>query len=305
MSSVIEECPSQNLTYLQMEMDTFRPEYAELFVSNDNILKQYIRKSLIDLNGRKLVSSAKFRSLFIRPGMNSLGPCISDGVFDYAIGLRGKTWPCSARERIEDRNEKKWLSDSLVKDLVSDGCTYVPVRPRNSNQYDRLWRISFALSEKRLMSRMNYTQMLCYALLKITLKELINKTESTAELLCSYFLKTCLFWLIEETDNEDCIWNVTNLFSCFRLCMNKIIEWVDKCYCPNFFIPHNNMFIGRIHDGNKASLLLLLQSIQENGYKSLLKCESFREHALCTKVTEIEREANLDIFLQSHAHISV
>ena len=89
-----------------------------------------------------------------------------------------------------------WLPDVSKEDLMFRGCVYVPVGASYSPDYDILWRISFALAEKQLILRMTYPQLLCYALLKIVLKEFIDKKYSTRELLCSYFMKTCLFWVI-------------------------------------------------------------------------------------------------------------
>ena len=300
--SMTKENPSQKVTKLYMEMDEARPGYAKLFTLEHDIDNQYISKSLMNSEGRQLVSSAKFRGLFVRPGMESHGPCVSDGVFDFAISLRGNNWPAMAKERLMSCCSQTCLPGPIKQDLLSQGCVYVPVGPRNSSDYDKLWRISFALAERKLILRMNYTQMLCYALLKIVLKEFINQNDSTRELLCSYFMKTCLFWVIEGTDNNETLWSTSNLFKCFNLCMNKITGWVNDCVCPNYFLPQNNMFTGRIHDKNKSSLLDILHMITQD-IQTLLKCESFDQMRQSTEETEIEREAKLDILCYRVMHI--
>ena len=300
--SMTKETPSQKMTKLYMEMDEARPGYAKLFTLEHDIDNQYINKSLTNSEGRQLVSSAKFRGLFVRPGMDSHGPCVSDGVFDFAISFRGTNWPAMAKERLVSCCSQTWLPDPLKQDLLSRGCVYVPVGPRNSCDYDILWRISFALAERQLILRMNYTQMLCYALLKVVLKEYINKTDSTRELLCSYFMKTCLFWVIEDTDNSTDLWSTANLFKCFHLCITKITGWVKNCVCPNYFLPQNNMFTGRIHDGNKSCLLDILHMITDD-IQPLLKCESFDQSRSWTEVTEIDREAKRDILCYRVMHI--
>jgi hypothetical protein len=48
------------------------------------------------------------------------------------------------------------------------------------------------------------TQLMIYGMLKIILKEIISQHEEISELLCSYFLKTTLFWVIEETQATHC-----------------------------------------------------------------------------------------------------
>ena len=300
--SMTKTGPSQSVTKLYMEMHEARPGYANLFAPDCNIDNQYINKSFTIYKGRKLVSSAKFRGLFIRPGMDSHGPCVSDGVFDFAICLRGAIWPAMAKQRLMSCNSRTWLPDPLKYNLLSRGCVYVPVGPRNSSDYDMLWRISFALAERQLILRMTYAQVLCYALLKIVLKEYINKNDLTRDLLCSYYMKTCLFWVIEETDNNGKIWSSENLFNCFHLCITKITGWVNDCVCPNYFLPQNNMFIGRIYDGNKSSLLDILHMITDDT-RTLLLCESLYQRRPSIEGDEIEREAKLDILCYRVMHI--
>ena len=300
--SMTKTGPSQGVTKLYMEMYEARPGYAKLIAPDCDIDNQYINKSFTISEGRKLVSSAKFRGLFVRPGMESHGPCVSDGVFDFAICLRGAIWPAMAKQRLMSCNSRTWLPDPLKDKLLSGGCVYVPVGPRNSSDYDMLWRISFALAERQLILRMTYAQILCYALLKIVLKECINKNDLTRDLLCSYFMKTCLFWVIEETDNNENIWSSANLFNCFNLCITKITGWVNDCVCPNYFLPQNNMFIGRIHDGNKSNLLDILHMITDDT-RALLLCESLDQRQPSAEGAEIEREAKLDILCYRAMHI--
>jgi hypothetical protein len=54
------------------------------------------------------------------------------------------------------------------------------------------------MAEKQLSHAMNYTQILCYSLLKLSLKNIIDRNDNVKGLLCSYFMKTAVFWLSEE-----------------------------------------------------------------------------------------------------------
>ncbi|XP_052086554.1 uncharacterized protein LOC127723875 [Mytilus californianus] len=74
----------------------------------------------------------------------------------------------------------------------------VPIGPKTVSDGHFLWRISFSVAEKVLVHSFNFTQLLCYGLLKLTLKHIININDEVKELLCSYFLKTALFWVSEE-----------------------------------------------------------------------------------------------------------
>ncbi|XP_071144107.1 uncharacterized protein [Mytilus edulis] len=58
---------------------------------------------------------------------------------------------------------------------------------------------------------------------------------------------------------------------CFSLCLNKLISWVNTCYCPNYFIPEHNMFLGKINQYNNYSLLSVLNSIKYSGISGLMQ----------------------------------
>ncbi|XP_063408180.1 uncharacterized protein LOC134691543 [Mytilus trossulus] len=134
---------------------------------------------------------------------------------------------------------------------------------------DLLWRISFSVAEKQLVHSFNFTQFLCYGLLKLTLKRIVNTNDDVKDLMCSYFLKTALFWVSEEVDIDT--FKLPNLCICFSLCLNKLISWVNTCYCPNYFIPEHNMFLGKINQYNNYSLLSVLNSIKYSGISGLMQ----------------------------------
>ncbi|CAC5383664.1 unnamed protein product [Mytilus coruscus] len=87
--------------------------------------------------------------------------------------------------------------------------------------------------------------------------------------------------LVMETDNENPGFTRLRLiaggesvpcltFDCFKstrdglyLSVNAfLMSWVNNCYCPNYFIPEHNMFLGKITQGNKSKLLNVLDSIK-------------------------------------------
>lgn len=91
----------------------------------------------------------------------------------------------------------------------------------------------------------------CYGILKIFLEEVINE-QSSSPILCSYFMKTVLFWVIQN--DTTLIWNPDNLLFCFWNCFKLLMHWVNTGYCPNFFIPQSNMFRLKV-TGHTQSLL--------------------------------------------------
>ncbi|KAK3107411.1 hypothetical protein FSP39_013978 [Pinctada imbricata] len=124
---------------------------------------------------------------------------------------------------------------------------------------------------------MNYCQFLCYGLLKIFLKEVINTNQSISDLLCSYFLKTAIFWEIITTRST---WSKKDFLARFWDCFRRLISWVENGYCPNFFIPENNMFLGKIHGRVQRRLLDHLLSLYNKGYNCIPVCN-------CTPCTMI------------------
>ena len=128
---------------------------------------------------------------------------------------------------------------------------------------------------------MNHTQFICYGLLKIFLKEAIDTNPEVKGLLCSYFLKTALFWEITTTSNQ---WNPSTLLFCFWNCFCRLLQWISCSYCPNFFIPQNNMFGGKIEGRNRYKLLQHLRILYLEGYKCLLRCQSLANRLTLAKV---------------------
>ena len=118
---------------------------------------------------------------------------------------------------------------------------------------------------------MNHSQFLCYGLLKIFLKEAIDADPNTKGLLCSYFLKTALFWEITTSSNQ---WGPSSLMSCFWNCFRRLLQWVSCSYCPNFFIPQNNMFRWKIKGTHRDKLLQHMKTLYSEGYMCLLRCPS-------------------------------
>ncbi|XP_078337031.1 uncharacterized protein LOC111099656 isoform X1 [Crassostrea virginica] len=114
---------------------------------------------------------------------------------------------------------------------------------------------------------MNHCQFLCYGLLKIFLKEIINSNENES-CLCSYFMKTLVFWVIQN-DNH-LAWVPENLLMCFWTCFKLLISWVNRGECPNFFIPQNNMFRVKVVGQTQVALYDQLFDLYCKGISCLL-----------------------------------
>ena len=216
------------------------------------------------------------------------GPCLSDKdeCLDCAVCFHLYSWPRQAEHFSHRHRPGQWPPDILIDDIVNYGCILVPIGPREIANNELLWRISFSMAEKQLSHAMNYTQILCYALLKLSLKNIIDRNDKVKGLLCSYFMKTSVFWLSEEISTNT--FQLQNLFHCYRLCLDKIISWVKCCYCPNYFIPEHNMFRGKINQSNSRQLLDVLERLR-NGERQVFTVNTLfnREavlHESCIKL---------------------
>ena len=152
------------------------------------------------------------------------GPCLSkkDETWNIAYCVHLHTWSRQAERWIYRHRPCHWPPGIVIDEIINYGCILVPIGPKEVENNELLWRISFSMAEKQLSHAMNYTQFICYALLKLSLKNIIDRNDKVKRLLCSYFMKTALFWLSEEI--------LTNAFQLQNVFvyLDKLISWVKS-----------------------------------------------------------------------------
>ena len=168
-----------------------------------------------------------------------------------------------------------WPSGDILQICKTAGCLFVPVGHPHSEDHEQQWRISFSHQEKLLVTQFSSVQFKCFILLKMIRKEIIHKF--VADSLSSYHIKTCMFFVIENTPCE--FWKPETLLVCISLCLHKLLEWVDAGYCPNYFIPEENMFDRRIHGTVRLRLQGVLQQLVSADCKFLsdIQCDGVGE----------------------------
>ncbi|XP_069109024.1 uncharacterized protein [Argopecten irradians] len=183
---------------------------------------------------------------------------------DYAGSFKCLHWPKEASEWVIRPRLHGWPDQSLKDEIVHDGCYLVPKGDITSPDTFLQWSISFATAERKLVYSLNRVQFLVYGLLKYflkqisdTLKEIIGDTD----ILSSYIMKTVVFHAVDKTPCS--LWQEKHTFICFMLCLNILITWVKAGHCPNYFIPTNNMFLGKFHRGNQQKLLHFLLNLHD------------------------------------------
>nr|XP_034322928.1 uncharacterized protein LOC117688747 [Crassostrea gigas] len=273
--------------------------------------KQRVLLSCVRMNGGLYISSSKYREInrtFISPDDTIHGPCTSRtrGLLeiDEAHCFVSDFWPPSAASWIYRCHS--WPPPHVVNDIVRNGCHFVAIGHKLGNHEDNEWRISFSQAEYKLVYSMNHTQFLTYGLLKLFLKEIINNGLGDEDkLLCSYHMKTAVFWAIQQNTLPQ--WCPQNLLSGFWVCFKLLLKWVYKGISPNFFIPENNMFLSKIHGQAQTSLFRRLYGLYEKGISMLLHSPSIRSSIIdvlcnprltvCTDEHTLISEAEFDVQL--------
>lgn len=204
-------------------------------------------------------------------------------------------WPSKAAEWVK-RQRKHWPTEETVESLVKQGCRVVPVGFRGSSTRHLEWRISFTLTERSLIKTFNNTQYKCYALLKMLLKEVVDK--KVPDVLSSFHMKNTLLWTIEKSDPE--IWTPEKIALAFIECLRNLGSWIREGYCPSYFIVENNVFDQRVVGEDQRTLNTLMENIISENWRCLLSCETFKGEAkfigLVQRQFEDNREKIFDEF---------
>lgn len=268
------------------------PGYVKLAVLTPSAPLQQIRESTKWVSGDYFLSSELFVRWHQRLNPNSVlhGPCVMErtmhGDHDRAFCLEYKDWPAQANEWIERKRQHGWPSQKLIRKIKNIGCHLMAIGSKTLHSEfssddlgnstwigDPLqWRMSFSLAEKHLVYSFNNTQFLTYGIFKLLNQEVFSQDQKVKDCICSYFLKTAIFWTIEETPSE--YWKPERLIFCVDICFKRLIEWTRSGFCPNYFIRQNNMFMGKVQEWQLDYISSKLYKLHNEGWRCLLHCHS-------------------------------
>ena len=263
---------TESLDYNLWKQTVILAEYQEsipgtVYLCLLNIHPSYFKPVLSCVQKNSYLSSSLFLegayALCQGSAVIKHGPCYTHSVYgqegDMTVGFAAREWPTQQTKHWLTRCEKfGWPQKNVLESILSSGCHFVPIGSKQSRQendpnLELEWRVSFNQAEQMLIDSMTHCQFLCYALLKMFLKEVLNKNVREEEkLLCSYFLKTAMFWCIQIDPVHE--WSRENFYPCFWKCFKMLLQWVYTGYCPIFFIPENNLFVCTIVGANQERL---------------------------------------------------
>ena len=266
---------SANKTFCMLVVNdkNTKPGYAKLqlvrngipfYVTDTSEISEHLK---IDRKGRVVVPSCTFDD---RNWSERHGPAITqmpNTSTDTVTALRVPWWPDVASEWHIRHRKYHWPPQSIVEHSKSLGCLLVPVGHPSSSEQHLEWRFSYSHLERQLVKSFNSTQFQCYILLKLLKKEVIWNLIGH-ESLSSYHCKTCMFFLIEQAPSR--IWKPENLLNCFQYCLKHLLEWTINGYCPNYFMPEENLFQRHIHGLTQILLRDVLENVLENTWEYIL-----------------------------------
>lgn len=271
----IRDKPKDETDVLILDIENALPGFALLKVENNSSLS-YIATNTAKGN---LISNSDVLDSILCKEFRDItlteihGPCYATSLLldiDSVICLLCNSWPTVAKQWFYRCRPTGWPSSDIISKIASEGVLLVPIGSKsscsNGNPFE--WRFSFSLSEKLLVHSLNHCQLLCYALLKIWLKEVLNQDNILNNILCSYYMKTVLFWILEEEENLH--WIPKNLLHCFLLCIKRLHYWILLGYIPNYFIPEYNMIHGKFSTDVLAYLALHLNKMNKSGLWTIL-----------------------------------
>ncbi|XP_062619057.1 uncharacterized protein LOC134280633 [Saccostrea cucullata] len=280
-----------------------------------------IKSALVSLNGTHYLSNLFWKEKYLREfkenkgyqNIDGHGPCLTGYCenieIDYALCLNSIHWTKITSNWINRSRDYTWPPEFVLTEILKNGFHCVAIGNNILSPYYELeWRLSFSRAEHKLVCTMNHTQFLCYGLLKLFLKEVINHI-IREPLLCSYHIKTSMFWIMQLNTTQ---WCRNNLLNSFWKCFKYLIHCVYHGEFPNFFIPQNNMFSNKVIGSTRCCLLEQLNQYYRMGVSCLLLSPTLRsilDPALRTlsfvvhfveghvnSVLEIDRNANIEIF---------
>lgn len=187
--------------------------------------------------------------------------------FDAVFCYRCNQWPTEADTWLSRNRCNGWPTKNTIVELKSLGYFLVKKGHPHSPEADFEWRISLSLQERKLVRSLTDVQHKCYIVLKMINREIIN-----LECITTYHWKTCLFYVIEESEEK--VWDKNMLFHCIEMCIKRMNIWVKQEFCPNYFIETENQFDGRFTVASRLDLEEKLATLSNFGMKNLILIKS-------------------------------
>ena len=197
----------------------------------------------------------------------------SESGIDYVPSIHCPFWPRGAGEWLHRPRHSGWPTPTDITKITDFGCHLVAVGYPLSSSKEMEWRISFSVAERILVWSFNHVQIQCYAAMKIILKEFIKVHCSPPNyVLCSYFIKTFLFWKFEVTQST--FWCADNFRSCISFLLVEFTKCIRDRELPHYFFPSFNLLSVKLTREAQRELLPILETAIEHDIAILRECNT-------------------------------
>src|SRR6218665_1122260 len=174
--------------------------------------------------------------------------------FDSVFSVQCPYWPSEAHEWVTRHRSHGWPSKDLIDEIVSEGCFLVAkTHPNYKDGDDTQWRYSFSKAEMRLISSWTDSQKYVYQVLRM-IKSVGDDEKKTG--ICTYHLKTQMFWACEERPAE--FWEDSNLMTSVCILLTEVEKHLIDRTFPNYFLPECNIVEGVLIENNFSEALRML-----------------------------------------------
>ena len=264
-------------TGLSVERDKYLLQYHSTFLLFQDISEITHEKlflgDLVEDGGKYFYSSANVFHVLEEAGTVRQGPSKTDErelpnrlTADRVYAYPCRSWPVSLQEWMVRKRKHGWPSPHLMMTAMSKGCFLVPVGHKLSDNSDLEWRLSPSLAERMLMFSLSETHIKCYVLLKHIVKYIVKPILGPS--LTSFHCKTAVLTLAERTPWD--MWTPDRLMECMDMCLGLIISWCRAGWCPNYLLPRENLFAGRMNTQKLADLMEILLTVYYSRWRILL-----------------------------------
>ncbi|XP_033736071.1 uncharacterized protein LOC117324371 [Pecten maximus] len=128
------------------------------------------------------------------PAITEINKACHGYTYDFVHAFPCSTWPTVAKGWADRARRCQWPNDTLIQNIVRDGCLLVAIGSQQTSDSSEEWRLSFVQAERMLSDSLSNLQKTCYSVVKVMLKSSLSERS----ILTSYHMKNIFYYLCEE-----------------------------------------------------------------------------------------------------------
>ena len=150
----------------------------------------------------------------------------------------------------------QWPKKATQEEIREGGrCFLVATGHPSSEQRHLEWRMSFSDLERRLARSLNHLQRKIYMTVNVIQKCYLKQPK----VLCTYHIKTTMFWELEESVESD--WTEENILPRTLSVLDRLQRYMEQHNLPSYFMPDNNL-ISRADAEDVSQVLAALRQVR-------------------------------------------